>query len=138
MDVESTVDARKIFGDDKNDHRILNAALALNETEGKRKVILVTKDINLRLKAKSLDLQAEDYQTGKIKNADPLDTGKTELEGVSSAEIDTLFKDGELNRKMIFKKTKPAANSFYILKSEKNSVLAYHDDEEKKIIQVEN
>lgn len=137
MDFESTVDARKIFGDDKNDHRILNTALALQEVEKNRKVILVTKDINLRLKAKSLDLPAEDYQTGKIKNADALDKGKTELEGVSSAEIDALFKDGELDRSKVFKKTKPAANSFYILKSEKNSVLAYHDDEEKKIIQVE-
>ena len=137
MDMESAVDARQIFGDDKNDHRILNAALALQEVEKKRKVILVTKDINLRLKAKSLDLPAEDYQTGKIKNADSLDKGKTELEGVSSADIDTLFKDGELDRNKVFKNTKPAANSFYILKSEKNSVLAYHDDEEKKIIQVE-
>ncbi|MCP4458854.1 MAG: PhoH family protein [Cytophagales bacterium] len=137
MDVESTVDARKIFGDDKNDHRILNAALALQEVEKNRKIILVTKDINLRLKAKSLNLQADDYQTGKIKNAETLDTGKTELEGVSSADIDALFKEGVLDRKNVFKKAKPAANSFYILKSEKNSVLAYHDDEEKKLIQVE-
>ncbi len=137
MDFESNVDARKIFGDDKNDHRILNAALSLQEKEKKRKIILVTKDINLRLKAKSLDLQSEDYQTGKIKNAEALDTGKTELEGVSSEDIDTLFKDGVLDRKNVFKKAKPAANSFYILKSEKNSVLAYHDDDEKKLIQVE-
>ena len=137
MDMESRVDARQIFGDDKNDHRILNAALALQETEKSRRVILVTKDINLRLKAKSLDLQAADYETGKIKNADELDKGKIEMDGVSSADIDTLFKNGELDRKKVFKKNKPAANSFYILKSEKNSVLAYHDDEEEKLFQVE-
>lgn len=137
MDIESSVDARKIFGDNKNDHRILNAALALQETDKTRKVVLVTKDINLRLKAKSLDLQAEDYQTGKIKNADSLDTGITEKEGVSSEDIDTLFKDSQLDRTKIFKKEKPAANNFYILKSEKNSVLAYHDDDEKKLFQVE-
>ena len=53
----------------KNDHSILNAALTLKQKEKKRQVILVSKDINLRLKAKSLDLQAEDYETGKIKNA---------------------------------------------------------------------
>jgi len=137
MDMESRVDARQIFGDDKNDHRILNAALALQETEKSRSVILVTKDINLRLKAKSLDLQAADYETGKIKNADELDKGKIEMDGVSSTDIDALFKNGELDRKQVFKKIKPAANSFFILKSEKNSVLAYHDDEEEKLLQVE-
>ncbi len=137
MDTDSSVDATKIFGDHKNDHRILNAALALREKEKGRKVILVTKDINLRLKAKSLDLLAEDYETGKIKNAEQLDKGKTEMEGVNSEFIDILFQKGEIDRTKIFGKTKPPANDFFILKSEKNSVLAYHNDEEKKLFQVE-
>lgn len=137
MDVESPIDARKIFSDHKNDHRILNAALALQTQEKKRKVILVTKDINLRLKAKSLDLHAEDYETGKIKNAEQLDTGKAEVEGVDSINIDALFKKGSIDRKKVFGKEKPAANQFYILKSEKNSVLAYHNDEDKTLDQVE-
>ncbi len=137
MDMDSPVDATRIFGDHKNDHRILNAALALREKEKGRKVILVTKDINLRLKAKSLDLLAEDYETGKIKNAEQLDKGKTEMEGVNSEYIDILFQKGEIDRIKIFGKTKPPANDFFILKSEKNSVLAYHNDEEKKLFQVE-
>ncbi len=137
MDMDSEVDARKIFGDNKNDHRILNAALALKASMKDRKVILVTKDINLRLKAKSLDLNAEDYETGKIKNAEALDTGKTEVDGVSSEDIDTLFKKGRIEPKKVFGKTKPAANDFFILKSEKNSVLAYQDDDENMLVQVE-
>jgi PhoH-like ATPase len=137
MDIGSKVDARKVFGDQKNDHRILNAAMALQEQEKSRKVILVTKDINLRLKAKSLSLHAEDYETGKIKNAETLDKGKTEIEGINSEYIDILFQEGQIDRAKIFGKIKPPANDFYILKSEKNSVLAYHNDEEKKIFQVE-
>lgn len=137
MDIGSSVDARKVFGDQKNDHRILNAALALHEKEKDRKVILVTKDINLRLKAKSLDLHAEDYETGKIKNAEMLDKGKTEIDGINSEYIDILFKDGLIDRTKIFGKDKPPANDFYILKSEKNSVLAYHNDEQKCLYQVE-
>jgi len=137
MDADSSVDARKVFGDNKNDHRILNAALALRETEKKKNVILVTKDINLRLKAKSLDLPAEDYETGKIKNAESLDTGKTELDGINSDYIDQLFKKGVVDSKLVFGKKKPPANDFYILKSEKNSVLAFADDEEKVLRQVE-
>jgi PhoH-like ATPase len=55
-DEGSSKDANEVFGSTKNDHRILNAALKLMEEEPKRKVILVTKDINLRLKARALNL----------------------------------------------------------------------------------
>src|SRR5215203_2081405 len=54
------VDANIVFNEYKADHRILNSALLL-EKEENRKVILISKDINLRLKAKALGLQAEDY-----------------------------------------------------------------------------
>ena len=46
----------KIFDDKKGDHQILNAALSLQENEKERLVILVTKDINLRIKAKALNM----------------------------------------------------------------------------------
>ena len=47
-----------VFDDNKADHRILNAALVLVEKYPKNTVVLVSKDINLRLKAKSLNLIA--------------------------------------------------------------------------------
>ena len=75
-------DTSEIFGEDKPDHRILNAALQLKAELKDRPVILVTKDINLRLKAKSLDLSAEDYTTGKIQNVSSLYTGSTEVDGI--------------------------------------------------------
>ena len=80
MDVKkTTADAEKVFGSDKIDHRILNAALGLQEEYPEKKVILVSKDICLRLKAKALNIHAEDYETGKIKNVDELYAGKTEI-----------------------------------------------------------
>src|SRR5690606_10211223 len=60
-------DAEVIFGNSKYDHQIINAALSLMEEHPDKKVVLVSKDICLRLKAKALNLQAEDYETGKIK-----------------------------------------------------------------------
>jgi len=42
MDTDSPVDAQKVFNDAKNDHRILNAALALKASEKSRKVVLVS------------------------------------------------------------------------------------------------
>ena len=137
MESDSTVDACKVFGDNKNDHRILNAALALKEVEKDKKVILVSKDINLRLKAKSLDIVAEDYETGKIKNVNTLHTGKEELDGVASADIDTLFKKGSIATEKVLKKVKPISNMFYILKSEKNSVLASYNPVTEEVSKVE-
>ncbi len=49
------------FFQDTMDHRILDTALFLHETETSRRVILVSKDTNLRMKAKSLGLRAQDY-----------------------------------------------------------------------------
>ena len=57
-----------VFNDEINDHKILDSALNLQKEENDKIVTLVSKDINLRLKAKSLNLKAEDYLTGKIKN----------------------------------------------------------------------
>jgi len=130
------IDAVEVFGDNKNDHHILNAALALKASEKNRKVILVSKDINLRLKAKSLDLLAEDYEAGKIKNVSNLNPGKFELESVTSDDIDLLFKKGSIAKSRVLKKKKAVSNSYYILKSEKNSVLSYYNPLAKTIEKV--
>lgn len=137
METDSPVDAHKIFGERKNDHSILNAALTLKATEKKRQVTLVSKDINLRLKAKSLDLQAEDYETGKIKNVNTLHTGKYELDDVSSEDIDYLFKNGSIDKKNVLNRKKAISNTYYILKSEKNSVLSYYNPTEKTVDKVD-
>jgi PhoH-like ATPase len=62
------VDATKVFQDGKNDHQILNATLTIQRQNKDRKVILLTKDIALRLKAKSLNIISEDYLTGKVRD----------------------------------------------------------------------
>ena len=87
-------DAEEIFGPGKFDHRILNSALSLQDQFPDKRIILVSKDICLRLKAKSLNLNAEDYETGKVKNVEALYSGKTELLGVPTKIIAELLKKG--------------------------------------------
>ena len=48
-----------VFSERTNDHKILDAALCLQAQEPDSKVVLVSKDINLRLKAKALNLPAK-------------------------------------------------------------------------------
>ncbi len=136
MNQTNGLDAIQIFGEDKPDHRILNAALSLTRQYPDRKVILVSKDINLRLKAKSLNLQAEDFETGKIKNIDDLYTGKTHLTNVPTEAIEQLYNFGfcETNDIGI---AEAVANHYYILSDGKNSVLAYYNAIEKRIRRIE-
>jgi PhoH-like ATPase len=130
-------DANDVFGEKKNDHRILNAALRLKDENPKRRVILVSKDINLRLKAKSMGLPAEDYETGKIKNVQSLRKGKIEIEKVDSDLINHLYEDGTLSPKDVLKRKKAHPNQYFILKSDKNSVLAYYNAQEDAIQKVD-
>ena len=86
------IDASFVFNNDKADHKILNAAISLKEEFPERTVVLVTKDINLRLKAKALDLHAEDYLTGKIKDVKKLvETGKQIIDNVDNLIIKQIF-----------------------------------------------
>ncbi len=66
----------------KPDHRILALAEELRTRRPDRSVILVSKDVNLRMKAKSLGLPAEDYTTGKVRHVDRLYTGTDTWEGL--------------------------------------------------------
>ncbi|HEX5001733.1 MAG TPA: PhoH family protein [Bacteroidia bacterium] len=131
MHEKASMDANQVFGERKADHNILNAAIHLKEESPDRKVILVSKDINLRLKAKSLNLQAEDYQTGKVKDIEGLYTGKTIVENVNRKFIDQIYKDGSCPFSEVIKKLKPIANHYYILRSkyESSSALACYNHE---------
>ncbi len=123
---DKEMDAEKIFGERKEDHKIINAALQLKNEFPNRKVILVTKDINLRIKAKALSIPSEDFETGKIKDLDSLNTGKTLIEGVSSDVIDHLYSDGYCTPEMLnIENLIP--NHYYILKNGRSSGLAYYD-----------
>jgi PhoH-like ATPase len=129
MNYNSKVDSEKVFGEKKADHKILNCALYVAEQYPERKVVLVTKDINLRLKAKSLNLNAEDYETGKIKHVDELYTGRTIIDKVSVDAIDTIYEHGAVGIDATHKKLKPTANHFFILRNGQKSVLATYDAE---------
>jgi PhoH-like ATPase len=60
----------------KTDNQILSVVRYLQEREPQRQVVLVSKDINMRIKARALGLAAEDYYNDKVlEDADLLYTG---------------------------------------------------------------
>ena len=87
-------DGHVTFGDNTVDSRIVALALEIKKAEPKNPTILVTKDINLRLKGDALGLQAEDYETDRVLIKD-LYTGMFELT-VSAEKLAAFRANGEL------------------------------------------
>lgn len=130
------VDATKVFQDGKNDHQIINAALTLQRQNKDRKVVLVSKDIALRLKAKSLNIIAEDFLTGKVRDLGRnLFTGLTVNENMDEGAIDDLFMHGTVSSEKLGQQ--PKGNHFFILKQGKKSVLAKYDPRKEQVSRVE-
>lgn len=128
--------AADTFDDYKNDNKIINAALSLQQEYPNRPVILVSKDVCLRVKARAFTLMAEDYRTGKIENVDKLYTGKSIVENIDVAVIDELFQNKTLPVKTI-SKTKYPFNHFLILNNGKKSALGFYNSAESVVERVD-
>ena len=77
------------------DSRIVNLALAIQRAEPKVPTILVTKDINLRIKADIVGLEAEDYESDRVPLTD-LYTGMFEM-NISAEKMARFRTEGELD-----------------------------------------
>ncbi len=128
--------ADKVFGKRTNDHRILDAAISLQKIEKEAVVTLVSKDINLRLKAKALKLPAEDYKTGKVKDMRFVYSGKTIIDGMNADVIRKMYVSGK-SKKLSVLGDKRANNHFYILKNCSSSALGYFNENRKIIERVD-
>ena len=128
------IDAEAVYAEGKNDHKIINAALYLKENEPKKAVTLVTKDINLRIKAKALGVIAEDYETGKV--AIKSDEKSNTIENVDSERIREIFTKGRIDENGILGVSK-LVNGYYILKNGKSSSLAFFNHAVDQIERIE-
>ena len=129
------INAEYVYSVGKNDHKIINSALFLKETELKKEVVLITKDINLRIKAKALGIAAEDYETGKVDNNHLEEASSYTIEGIDSEVIRQIFTAGKIDEDGILG-SKKAPNGYYILKNGKTSSLAvynHHTDQLERI-----
>jgi PhoH-like ATPase len=129
---------KQSFREDIPDHRILAVAEYLSAREPGEKVILVTKDINLRMKAKSLGILAEDYKSDQVEDPDEsFNKGITTIEDFPAELITKLYEQGSLPAETIFPGNAPKGHRYYVLKNGSTSVMAAHDPAGKTIRKVE-
>ena len=118
------------FSTKKPDHHILNIGYQVAKEYADREVCLVTKDVNLRMKAKAIGLMAQDYKNDHVQDIQQLYTGTRIAEDVTPELISLMytppyeFPSGELKFDLPLQ-----PNEYLILRGEKKSALAVYDDE---------
>ncbi|MDP6339889.1 MAG: PhoH family protein [Candidatus Marinimicrobia bacterium] len=118
----------EVFRDDIPDVRILNSAIRLQKQEPSRTVILITKDTNLRMKAKAMGILAQDYTTDKIESVEKIYTGRRLIENLPTETIDALYsKPFYVDEETIPEVPSPLPNENFILRNEHKSALATYD-----------
>ncbi|MBT3294439.1 MAG: PhoH family protein [Verrucomicrobia bacterium] len=121
-------DLRLNFAGNEPDHRILNIGYTLAAEHAGQEVVLVSKDVNLRLKAKAVGLKACDYTTDKVRDVSELYTGKRLEEEVDAALVEQLYTPPqELAVEALPFADDLTPNEFVILRSGKKSALGIYD-----------
>ena len=120
------------------DNKILATLLTISEKHPESKAILVSKDINLRMKARSLGLLAEDYINDKVTNVDIFDKGEVTYENIPADLVDKIYSQtGGVDFEEFNLPESVDPNACFILKSERNTVLARYNPFTQKIKKID-
>jgi len=132
---------RDIFKEDTPDHRILGVAFEWhNKYKDESMIVLVTKDVNLRMKAKALGIPAQDYTTDRVSSIEELYTGKQVVEDFDDEAIVDLYQQPfEVAAKPLLDRINGDAlpNKFFILRNLNRSVLANLDQEKEHLRKID-
>ncbi len=125
------------FPENTPDHRILAIAEYVYKSKTDRTVVFISKDINLRMKAKSIGIMAQDYESDKVQDIGEIYKNISIIENIDDKVIMKLYENPEGIPLEEFKiKSEPLANQYFILKGNSSSALAHYDPELKLINRV--
>jgi PhoH-like ATPase len=120
------------------DHRILSAVLDISERNPKEKTILVTKDINLRMKTRAIGLVAEDYINDKVPDIFLFEKQHKTFSDINSTLIDDLYANPVgVDIDAFDLETSVNPNECFVMKNGKKSVLARYNPFTKKIKKID-
>ncbi len=116
------------FPERRPDHIILSIAEYYLNNLPERQPILVTKDINLRVKAKALGISAEDYKNDHVENIDKLNREVLTVGSLEKDIINKLYENQEgVPLEEIENNMEPHPNQYFILKNGSSSALAHYN-----------
>ena len=127
---------KEVFNEDCADNRIINCAYKIQNENPKRTVVLVSKDTNMRLKSRSLSLNAEDYTTDAVELFDNVYDPANFIEQVSDSEINLIQENGGARIDQLQSIKDPLPNENFILRNGEKSILVTFDPFQEKAVQI--
>ncbi|MBN2893007.1 MAG: PhoH family protein [Bacteroidales bacterium] len=115
------------------DTKILSIALYLKDEIKNEEVILVTQDVNLRLKARAFGVKAQDYKTGKVIDVEKIYKEVNTFFNIDTSLIDRLYKDGSIPIGELGTSEEPVCNEYHILSDGNATALGYYDNVNKLV-----
>lgn len=123
------------FPERKPDNQFLAVTDIISKKNPDMTTILITKDVNLRMKARSLGLISEDYINDKVADIDDFAKKTLVLEDIDPRKIDMIYGDSNgIKASEIDLPDELLPNECMILKSDSNSVLARYNPFTEKIV----
>lgn len=123
---------------DPADDRILTEIRFLAQDETVSPLILVSKDINMRIKAYLSGIEVEDYFNDKVDTKDLFQEVHPVVEGVAGELIDQLYQDGcSVGKEQLPGEELLTPNRCLLLKSDRNSVMVRFDPFSDQVRRVE-
>jgi len=112
VELSGTDDVPRFLDKNSEDNKIISCALFLQKNNPEKKTVVVTKDINFRVKCDALGLKAEDYYRDRILECnDDMYAGYVDVNIDSSEIIDRLY-DEEIQEEELFDLTEDLAVHF--------------------------
>jgi PhoH-like ATPase len=124
------------FPEKTADHRILSITWHVRKRFPGRQVILISKDINLRIKAKSLGILSQDYESDKVADLDSVYRGAELHENIDEKLISRLYEEPGGVPVRDFN-LEPPPHQYFIFRNAKASALGHYDPVKKVINRVE-
>ncbi len=126
-----------IFPEKTCDHRILADTYNIGKKSKATKTILVSKDINLRMKALALGILAEDYINDKVTDINIFEKNHETYDDVTPELIDRLYAEGGIPLDEFDFKSDIEPQDCFVLKSNRSSVLARYHPQTDRVIRIE-
>ena len=124
------------FSEPIPDHKILAVAIWIKEHFNNRNVILVSQDINLRMKARSLSIEAQDYKTGKVEHAERLFENMRTLPNTQTDFVSQIYKENSIDATKSGLNTEFIAHEYFTVQDEHASALCHYDPYQNQIQKV--
>ncbi|MCQ2975225.1 MAG: PhoH family protein [Bacteroidales bacterium] len=115
------------FSEPIPDHKILSVAIWIKENNPKKHVILVSQDINLRMKARALQMEAQDYKTGKVSDTARLFDGIRTIDNTKDDFVSRLYRESSVKLEESGINQEFFPNEYFIVGDEKSNVLCYYN-----------